>query len=121
MFCCIKLKILLHYVTLCMLLQVSYQNYCYSKVTLESYYIFVLAKIYISSKDLKFHNRFYIVLEQLSVADKLNAFVIELMSEFMVILETRMLLEKNLSEAALLVRAVDRFYRRIQGNYFEIT
>ena len=53
--------------------------------------------------------------EQVIVADKLNAFVIELMYEFMDILKTRMLLEKNLSEAALLVRAVDRFYRRIQG------
>ena len=56
--------------------------------------------------------------EQVIVADKLNAFVIELMHEFMDILKTRMLLEKNLSEAALLVRAVDRFYRRIQGLYF---
>ena len=49
------------------------------------------------------------------VADKLNAFVIELMSTFMKILQQRMLLEKNLSEAALLARAIDRFYRRVQA------
>ena len=53
--------------------------------------------------------------KELIVADKLNAFVLDLMSIFMSILQTRMLLEKNLSEAALLVRAVDRFYRRVQG------
>ena len=61
-----------------------------------------------------FNDTFHVE-EQVIVADKLNAFVIELMHEFMDILKTRMLLEKNLSEAALLVRAVDRFYRRIQG------
>ena len=53
--------------------------------------------------------------KQLIVADKLNAFVLDLMSIFIAILQTRMLMEKNLSEAALLVRAVDRFYRRVQG------
>jgi len=61
-----------------------------------------------------FNDTFHVE-EQVIVADKLNAFVIELMHEFMDILKTRMLLEKNLSEAALLVRAVDRFYRRIQA------
>ena len=72
-------------------------------------------------RDMKFHNCLYVIAEQFTVADKLNAFVIELMSEFMTILETRMLLEKNLSEAALLVRAVDRFYRRIQGKFIYLS
>ena len=63
-------------------------------------------------------NETFNVEEELIVSNKLNAFVIDIMSEFMAILKARMLLEKNLSETALLVRAVDRFYRRIQGLYF---
>ena len=48
-------------------------------------------------------------------AGRLNTFVIALMEEFMGIIKERMLLETNLSETVLLVRALDRFYKRLQG------
>ena len=48
-------------------------------------------------------------------AGRLNTFVIALMEEFMCIIKERMLLETNLSETVLLVRALDRFYKRLQG------
>ena len=48
-------------------------------------------------------------------AGRLNTFVITLMEEFMCIVKERMLLETNLSETVLLVRALDRFYKRLQG------
>ena len=52
-------------------------------------------------------------MEEVLVAEKLNTFVLALMEEFMTILKERMLLETNLSEMALLVRALDRFYKRL--------
>ncbi len=53
--------------------------------------------------------------EEPLVADKLNHFVIELIGQFIIILKCRLILEKTLSESALLARSIDRFYRRIQS------
>ena len=53
--------------------------------------------------------------EDFASAERLNSFVISLMEEFMSIVKERMLLETNLSETVLLVRALDRFYKRLQG------
>lgn len=49
------------------------------------------------------------------LAGKLNEFVLGFMQEFFDLLKRRMIMETNLNETALLIRALDRFYRRLQA------
>ena len=52
--------------------------------------------------------------ESASTGQHLMKFVVDLMDKFFDILAQRMSFERNLDETAILVRALDRFHRRLQ-------
>lgn len=53
--------------------------------------------------------------EETILVTKLNEFTLELMDEFFNLLRVRMEMETNLNELPLIIRSLDRFYRRLQA------
>ncbi len=60
-------------------------------------------------------NDTFMAIDESKAAAKLTKFVLVLMEAFTAIIKERMLLETNLGETALLIRALDRFHRRLQA------